>query len=388
MATPRRSPPCSTDCGARSAGHRRFSPGALRGDPGAAAIKLPRTQAQSEAAGFRWLLGGAKELYERHQTAQIVYRTCNGEAGLGVKLQRWVLGGELDRVAAAANVHLARMTQGRYSLTRSAADKKALTLEVFDAQLARAGAELIRARLRLTDRLLPAVARAYADLASEEPAITGRYEVDWTEAGLPDDIATLEALLVAALAEHHRREVDRGVTLVGPHRDDWRLELQGHRYELQVAARLDYWHHLNDAYRALYRAHRDAEDAATRAGWERDHKAAASHERRLWQRLLKKPYQASYHPAPDRPITFPAFEATAVQREWRMLPAPKRGEIVRRIGEAFREAKDDLGELVSLEAGNVYAKEQPVSMDTVRCGTPNARATRTAASSSAACLCP
>lgn len=101
------------------------------------------------------------------------------------------------------------------------------TLEVFDAQLARAGAELLRARLRLTDRLLPEVSRAYADLASEEPAITGRYEVDWTQAALPDDPAGLEALLVAALDEHHRREVDRGVTLVGPHRDDWRLELHG-----------------------------------------------------------------------------------------------------------------------------------------------------------------
>jgi aldehyde dehydrogenase (NAD+) len=33
---------------------------------------------------------------------------------------------------------------------------------------------------------------------------------------------------------------------------------------------------------------------------------------------------------------------------WRMLPAPKRGEIVRRIGEAFRVHKDALGELVSL----------------------------------------
>jgi aldehyde dehydrogenase (NAD+) len=43
----------------------------------------------------------------------------------------------------------------------------------------------------------------------------------------------------------------------------------------------------------------------------------------------------------------------AVQAEWRLLPAPKRGEIVRRIGEAFREAKDDLGELVSLEAGKI-----------------------------------
>ncbi len=48
--------------------------------------------------------------------------------------------------------------------------------------------------------------------------------------------------------------------------------------------------------------------------------------------------------------------AVSVQREWRMLPAPKRGEIVRRIGEAFREAKDDLGELVSLEAGKIRAE--------------------------------
>ncbi|MCE2874514.1 MAG: aldehyde dehydrogenase family protein [Planctomycetaceae bacterium] len=47
---------------------------------------------------------------------------------------------------------------------------------------------------------------------------------------------------------------------------------------------------------------------------------------------------------------------TAVQKEWRVLPAPVRGEIVRRIGEAFREAKDDLGELVSLEAGKIRAE--------------------------------
>jgi aldehyde dehydrogenase (NAD+) len=46
----------------------------------------------------------------------------------------------------------------------------------------------------------------------------------------------------------------------------------------------------------------------------------------------------------------------AVQREWRMLPAPQRGEIVRRIGEAFRAAKADLGELVSLEAGKIRAE--------------------------------
>jgi len=38
---------------------------------------------------------------------------------------------------------------------------------------------------------------------------------------------------------------------------------------------------------------------------------------------------------------------------WRMVPAPKRGEYVRRIGNAFREHKDELGALVSLETGKI-----------------------------------
>jgi aldehyde dehydrogenase (NAD+) len=48
--------------------------------------------------------------------------------------------------------------------------------------------------------------------------------------------------------------------------------------------------------------------------------------------------------------------AEAVQRHWRRLPAPKRGEIVRRIGNAFRERCADLGELVSLEMGKIRAE--------------------------------
>jgi len=40
--------------------------------------------------------------------------------------------------------------------------------------------------------------------------------------------------------------------------------------------------------------------------------------------------------------------------EWRKIPAPQRGEIVRQIGNAVREAKDDLGKLVSLEMGKIY----------------------------------
>jgi len=40
--------------------------------------------------------------------------------------------------------------------------------------------------------------------------------------------------------------------------------------------------------------------------------------------------------------------------EWRTWPAPRRGEVVRQIGLALREAKDDLGFLVSLEMGKIY----------------------------------
>ncbi len=43
-------------------------------------------------------------------------------------------------------------------------------------------------------------------------------------------------------------------------------------------------------------------------------------------------------------------------RSWRMVPAPKRGELVRLIGQALREKKDDLGTLVSLEVGKIKAE--------------------------------
>lgn len=48
--------------------------------------------------------------------------------------------------------------------------------------------------------------------------------------------------------------------------------------------------------------------------------------------------------------------ADAVQRQWRMVPAPVRGEIVRRIGDAFREWKEDLGAMVTAEAGKIRAE--------------------------------
>jgi aldehyde dehydrogenase (NAD+) len=45
-------------------------------------------------------------------------------------------------------------------------------------------------------------------------------------------------------------------------------------------------------------------------------------------------------------------------KTWRMVPAPKRGEIVRRMGHRLRDAKQDLGRLVSLEAGKIRAEAE------------------------------
>ena len=79
-------------------------------------------------------------LRTQRDTARIVFKTCNGEAGIKVKLERWVLAGELDRVTAAANVHLGHMTNLRYKLGRAAGVKGGLTLEVFDAHTGRSRA--------------------------------------------------------------------------------------------------------------------------------------------------------------------------------------------------------------------------------------------------------
>jgi len=75
----------------------------------------------------------------------------------------------------------------------------------------------------------------------------------------------------------------------------------------------------------------------------------------------------SYSPVDGKPIA-KVVQATSEEYEmiikkaqeafetWRMMPAPKRGEIVRQIGEKLREHKDDLGALVTLEMGKIKAE--------------------------------
>lgn len=59
--------------------------------------------------------------------------------------------------------------------------------------------------------------------------------------------------------------------------------------------------------------------------------------------------------SPDDHARIAAGAVSAFHR-WRMVPAPRRGELVRRIGEALREEKDALGSLVSLEVGKIKAE--------------------------------
>lgn len=50
------------------------------------------------------------------------------------------------------------------------------------------------------------------------------------------------------------------------------------------------------------------------------------------------------------------WQASQAFQQWRMVPAPKRGQIVREIGDELRRCKDDLGALVTLEAGKILAE--------------------------------
>jgi DNA replication and repair protein RecF len=96
------------------------------------------------------------------------------------------------------------------------------TLDVWDTHLAQHGAELMAARTELCAALGPHVAKAYDAVAAGRGAAALAYRP--SVPGGPDR-AALEQALADALAQARPSEVDRGVTLVGPHRDDVTLTL-------------------------------------------------------------------------------------------------------------------------------------------------------------------
>jgi len=117
------------------------------------------------------------------------------------------------------------------------------TLDVWDAHLAQHGAKLWAARLELTAALSPLVTTAYEAVAAGR----GAARLSYVSKTAPAD-DDLEKALAAALKESRPSEVERGVTLVGPHRDDLSLQLgdlpakgyasHGESWSLALALRL------------------------------------------------------------------------------------------------------------------------------------------------------
>ena len=125
-----------------------------------------------------------------------------------------------------------RVLRQRNTLLRSAGGRlpaSALaTLEVWDEKLASAGAEIWSERLRLVAALTPRVELAYQRLAGRDDAVDIAYVSSVAgPAGLDPDPAKLAQALRERLVVDRGREVERGLTLSGPHRDDLSLGLRG-----------------------------------------------------------------------------------------------------------------------------------------------------------------
>ena len=129
----------------------------------------------------------------------------------------------------AARADFERVLKQRNALLRGGlvGEDAHSTLAVFDQQLVSAGGELVRGRLRLADRLAGPVATAYETLAGDPVEVGAVYEAEWADGAAQPTAGTVDELLRAALGARRQQELDRGVTLVGPHRDEWRLRVDG-----------------------------------------------------------------------------------------------------------------------------------------------------------------
>jgi DNA replication and repair protein RecF len=133
---------------------------------------------------------------------------------------------------AAVRADYDKVLRQRTALLKSASgarlrgDRGALdTLDVWDGHLAAHGADLMAARMELVNELAPEVQKSYEVLApGSRPAAIGYHasvdvELDCT------DVELLRVALLAGMAQRRDAELERGVCLVGPHRDDLELRL-------------------------------------------------------------------------------------------------------------------------------------------------------------------
>ncbi|CAM4188574.1 DNA replication/repair protein RecF [Nocardiopsis rhodophaea] len=154
---------------------------------------------------------------------------------------------DYDRVLKQRNA-LLKSASAQFFKQRSEPDLS--TLDVWNEHLAEAGAELLAARLALVAELQPLVAKAYSELTTSggPPVLHYRCSAAPDDPPPPTDRGRLADLLRSALAEARTSELQRGVSLVGPHRDDLLLNLddlpakgyasQGESWSYALALRL------------------------------------------------------------------------------------------------------------------------------------------------------
>ncbi|MGH2930222.1 MAG: DNA replication/repair protein RecF, partial [Solirubrobacteraceae bacterium] len=151
---------------------------------------------------------------------------------------------DYDRVLKQRNALL--KTAG---LARRSGGADLRTRDVWDAHLSRAGADLLAARVELVEALRPLVDKAYSTVARGSASTSMEYvsSLGPEVSALPDrDV--LSAALLDALARVRADELDRGITLIGPHRDELLLKINdlpargyashGESWSLALALRL------------------------------------------------------------------------------------------------------------------------------------------------------
>jgi DNA replication and repair protein RecF len=128
---------------------------------------------------------------------------------------------DYDKVLRQRTALLKSASGARYRVDRGALD----TLDVWDGHLATHGAELMAARLTLVNELAPEVQKSYQLLApaSRPASISYHASID-IEPDRPD-VELLRTALLEKMAARRDAELERGVCLVGPHRDDLELRL-------------------------------------------------------------------------------------------------------------------------------------------------------------------
>jgi DNA replication and repair protein RecF len=121
-------------------------------------------------------------------------------------------------------------------------------LDAWDEQLVKAGAELTAARLALVAAIRPLVAKAYGAVSGDDGTAGMTYRQPFGTGEPPGGLAELRDVLREALLAARTAELDRGVCLVGPHRDDLELRIgdlpargyasHGESWSLALALRL------------------------------------------------------------------------------------------------------------------------------------------------------